>query len=206
MRPKFFNTNKGGGGMPGAITPQGKLVGTSDRMGNWGIKDQQGTSVTIYDSLPFDGRSEWNFFEGASARNFPFTNVNQAGGMLGVGESLVIARAYFVNFTVDPQTGAVTAFSTIDAVPSLLLGEMSFLQNNSRVIKRFTLSSFGASFNVTSKNASNVTHEFDTYLTIQPQLEFVANVKPTAGITVQDTYLRLVLEGPGSIPSTKQNF
>ena len=44
------------------FTPQDKIVGINNRFGNTGIKNQQGSTVVLYDSLPLDGRNEFRFF------------------------------------------------------------------------------------------------------------------------------------------------
>ena len=36
-------------------TPQDKIVGVNNKFGNTNIKNQQGTTRVIYDSLPLDG-------------------------------------------------------------------------------------------------------------------------------------------------------
>lgn len=195
-----------GGGMPGMITPQGKLIGAADQMGNWGIKQMQGTSRKIYDTLPLDGRGVYKFFEGAGARQFPLTNLNQTSGRLGPGEALVMERMYLMFMVINKITGAVTAISTIDAFPDFVAAEFSFIQNNSRIIDRMPLSSNQSEFNAASCFNENTVLHFDTLLTIQPELIFSAEVQLPAGVTVADTYVRLVIEGAGAIPSTKQNF
>ena len=46
----------------GRITPQMKNIAVNSKFGNTGIKAQQGSTVIKYDSLPFDGRTEFRFF------------------------------------------------------------------------------------------------------------------------------------------------
>jgi hypothetical protein len=45
------------------ITPQQKIVGVNNKFGNTNIKNQQGTTRVLYDSLPLDGRTNFRFFE-----------------------------------------------------------------------------------------------------------------------------------------------
>ena len=76
------------------FTPQDKNIAVNNRFGNVGIKQQQGSSVIKYDTLPLDGRTTLNFFEGSAARNFPFSNCGSDGNKLGVGNTLVVERLY----------------------------------------------------------------------------------------------------------------
>jgi hypothetical protein len=48
------------------ITPQNKIVGVNNKFGNTNIKNQQGTTRVIFDSLPLDGSTELRFFENHS--------------------------------------------------------------------------------------------------------------------------------------------
>ena len=45
------------------VTPQQKMVAVNKKFGNTNIKNQQGTTRVIYDSLPLDGRTNFRFFE-----------------------------------------------------------------------------------------------------------------------------------------------
>ena len=80
------------------LTPQQKAVAVNNRFGNTNIKGQQGTTRVIYDSLPLDGATELRFFENASSRQYPFTNITSEGNRLTVGETFVIQKIYFVDF------------------------------------------------------------------------------------------------------------
>lgn len=193
-------------GMPGVITPQAKIVDVAKRLGNNGIPEQQGTTRIIYDSLPLNGVSTFRFFEGSGSRQFPFTNLDGTNGQLGVGETMVLERAYFVIFERNPITGEINSVANIAVNNNLVLGEMNFIQANSQIVKRLKLSSFAAQFNKDAQFATYAVFGFDTDLTIQPQLEFVCEVRTAAGITLDNTFLQLVLEGTGSIISPKQNF
>lgn len=193
-------------GMPGVITPQAKIVDVAKRLGNNGIPEQQGTTRIIYDSLPLNGASTFRFFEGSGSRQFPFTNLDGTNGQLGVGETMVLERAYFLIFERNPITGEINSVANIAVNNNLVLGEMNFIQANSQIVKRLKLSSFAAQFNKDAQFATYAVFGFDTDLTIQPQLEFVCEVRTAAGITLDNTFLQLVLEGTGSIISPKQNF
>jgi len=199
-------------GMPGVITPQAKMIQTGDKFGNFGLAKQQGTTRIIYDTLPLDGRNTFRFFEGANARQFPFTNLNQDGGKLGVGEVMVLERSYLNFFELDPLTGAVLGVTSINNNLNFIQGELNFQQGNSRVIKRMKLTSWASDFNKDAKfgqdavNDGNTVFHYDTLITIQPQLEFIAEVNVGVQPAIANTYVQLVLEGTGGILSPKENF
>lgn len=207
-RPGFA----GGEGMPGRITPQAKMIQTGDKFGNFGLAKQQGTTRIIYDSLPLDGSRTFRFFEGANARQFPFTNLNQDGGKLGVGEVMVMERCYLNFFEVDPLTGAILGVTTINNNLNFIQGELNFLQGNSRVLKRLKLTSFASEFNKEATFGQDAVTDgytvfhFDSLITIQPQLEFIAEVNVAFQPAVANTFVQIVIEGTGGILSPKNVF
>jgi hypothetical protein len=203
MKRNRFSLSQVRSAMPGMITPQGKNAAVSKRLGNTGILEQQGTSVKIYDSLPLDGRTVFNFFDGVNARNYPLTNLNT--NQLGVGETMVMERMYLVFFSI--EGGVVSGYSNINAFPNwIATAELNFVQNNSRIVKNLPLSSMASEFNFDSGHNDDVVMMMDTDLVLQPLLEFVAAIRVNDQAAVANTYVKLVIEGGGSIPSTKNNF
>lgn len=197
------------GSMPGLITPQAKLVNTAKRFGNANAANNQGTTFQIYDSLPLDGRTEYTFFENSGSKSFPLTNLEQSNGKLSVGDTMVIQRAQlvFVTFTnpVAPL-GAVTAIATLNTNLQFQQGELSFLQGNSRLLKRLKMQTWVAQYNKSSQIDNFNVFEFDTDLTIQSLLEFNATLRLPAGVTVANSYAQLILEGNGGLYSAKANY
>ena len=61
------------------FTPQNKIVGVNNKFGNTNIKNQQGTTRVLFDTLPLDGSTELRFFENAASRQYPFTNIGSEG-------------------------------------------------------------------------------------------------------------------------------
>lgn len=191
--------------MPGVITPQAKTIGVADRIGNRQAANQQGTSVVIYDSLPLDGRTEFNFFEGASSRAFPYTNMENNGGKLNVGETMVIEYAQLV-FLTQSAPGVFTAIAGLDANLNFQSGEISFVQGNSQVLKRMKLQTWTNEFNKSSYGQANNVYYFNSLLTLQSLLEFTAKVRVPQSVIVANTFVQLILEGTGGILSPKVNF
>jgi hypothetical protein len=188
----------------GMVTPQQKLIATADKFGNKGIRNQQGTSRIIYDSLPLDGRTEFRFFEESNNRNFPRTNMGAFGNKMGVGETMAIERAYFSVVTFNPATGVVTAVSTLSvAFPSVVVGELNIISANSTTLKQLAILSFLPEYNKSAMHSNAYNFEFDTDLTLQPLLEFIFQLRTGVYTAIANTELRLTLEGVGSIISPR---
>lgn len=189
-------------------SPQQKNMFVQNQLGNRGIKNQQGSTVVIYDSLPLDGRNMYEFFRESANRAFPFTNLINRGGMLNVGESLVVQRAYFTVLEVSPVDGSITSITEVDETtfPDIAGGELSMNIANQITLKPMPILSFVDKWNKSAEFIGDSTFEFDTLVVIPPLLEFIANVKLPAGVTVANSYLRLTIEGAGSIINPKKTL
>ena len=194
------------------VTPQRKAIGVNDKFGNSGIKKQQGSTVIKYDTLELNGTTELRFFDQSSQRNFPFANTGTDGNKLGVGNSMVVERAYLTLCEYDRVANSFTDFKAIDITTgglsdTVLNGEFSFAIANATVIKQIPILSWVPQFNKIAENALNTNYEFDTQIVIPPLLEFVATLRLpnyTAGET--PLYLRLTIEGAGAIIAPKATF
>jgi hypothetical protein len=192
----------------GGFTPQRKAIAVNDKFGNSGIKKQQGSTVIKYDTLDWTGQTELRFFEGSSQRNFPLSNTGSDGNKLGVGNSLVVERAYFTLIVTD-ETGRVTISPLgINAPTELVLSEFGFAIANTEVIKNLPLLSWAPEFNKNAENELNNNFEFDTQIVIPPLLEFVATLRiPTATTLPADrVQIRLTIEGAGAIIAPRATF
>jgi len=190
------------------FTPQDKNIAVNDRFGNSGIKKQQGSSVLKYDTLPLDGRTTLNFFEGAAARNFPFSNCGSDGNKLGVGNTLVVERLYLTLLTIDD--GLLSKADDISAAPdgTLEMGELNLSIANTTVLKNFPVLSTVPYFNYSSGTIREVVYELDTNIVIPPLLEYVMQLRLPA-YNVPDygfLYLRLTIEGSGSLIAPRTTF
>ena len=190
------------------VSPQNKMINTGDKFGNSGLKSQQGSTRVIYDSLVVDGGTNYTFFENANARTFPLTNLTE--GKLGVGETMVIERAYFAFITVDDATGNIVQFEALDGEINSTTGEFKIEQANQIVMKPVPVMSMLSQFNKDAEFDTDVSFSFDTQLTLQPLLEFKVNVRfgsavPAAAVG-ETKYMRCTLEGAGAIISTGKTF
>lgn len=203
MQPRILQN----GVLPDA---QQKIIEVNTKLGNTGIARQQGTTRSIYDSLPMDGNTTLRFFQGAAQRSFPFTNMGSFGNKLEVGESLVVQRAYFTVFTVD--TGStpveVTDLTDFDGIgeTGLYKGEIQLEIANQIVMKPVPLTSFFNLWNYRSFQSQLEVFHFSTKLIIPPLLEFVWTVNFPSYTAVADTFIGLHTEGVGSIISTRINL
>ena len=189
------------------FTPQRKAIGVNDKFGNTGIKNQQGSTVIKYDTLPIDGRTEFRFFEGSAQRNFPYSNTGSDGNKLGVGNTLVVERAYLSIVTTN-ESGNITTVDpiTVSDDPSITLAEFGFMVANSEVIKTVPILSWLPEFNKVAENQLNTNFEFDTQIVLPPLLEYVATLRLAQAYTKANTYLRLTIEGTGAIIAPRTTF
>lgn len=192
----------------GQVTPQMKNISVNDRFGNSGIKKQQGSTVIKYDTLPLDGRTEFRFFEESNQRNFPLSNTGADGNKLGVGNSMVVERAYITVGTYDATTNRWTAVAATGLTTNIaiLTSEFGFTIANSQVIKNIPILSWLPQFNKVAENEVNSNFEFDTQIIIPPLLEFVATLRTQGYTAVENTFVRLTIEGSGAIIAPKTTF
>ena len=196
----------------GFVTPQRKTIGVNDKFGNRGIKKQQGSTVIKYDTLLLDGSTNLRFFDQSSQRNFPLSNTGTDGNKLGVGNSMVVERAYFTICKRD-KSGylfdlAPLALGVSTLIDQLLNGEFNFEIANATVIKQLPILSFIPEFNKVAENSLNTNYEFDTQIVIPPLLEYVATLRlPNYVVSeTEEFYLRLTIEGAGAIIAPKATF
>jgi hypothetical protein len=191
------------------FTPQDKNIAVNDRFGNSGIKKQQGSSVLKYDTLPLDGRTTLNFFEGAAARNFPFSNCGSDGNKLGVGNTLVVERLY-LSIIESNEDGTVTIGKALTAAPdgTIEMGELNLSIANSTVLKNFPVLSTVPTFNYSSGTRTEYVYQLDTNIVIPPLLEYIMQLRLPAYDATAYTgfYLRLTIEGSGSLIAPRTTF
>jgi len=189
------------------FTPQDKNLAVNAKFGNTGIKNQQGTSVLKYDTLPIDGRTTFNFFEGASSRNFPFSNCGSDGNKLGVGNTLVVERIYLTVLLKNEQGNYFPLDESILTLPAIMVGELNFNIANSTVLKNFPILSTVAEFNYSALSNSDQVYELSTNIVIPPLLEYIAQLR-VAKYTYgnPNLHLRLTIEGSGSIIAPRTTF
>jgi hypothetical protein len=191
------------------LTPQQKLVGVNQKFGNTGIKDQQGTSRIIYDSLPTGTNTNFRFFEDSASRNFPFTNTGSDGNKLGVGDTMVIESVIFVVFDVINATGVINPVFVLNANESYLPSLFDFEIANNKVIKKLTLTEGAAQYSKSTSTAP-ADLELETQIVLPPLLPYILELRlpktidaPLAGRT---RYVQAQIIGTGGIIAPRTTF
>lgn len=197
---KFAQAKRGAGGydaLTGQPTPQDKLIHVGQKFGDATLKQMQGTTVDIYDSLPLDGRTNYQFFKGANARIFPYTNMGANGGTLGAGEGLIAKTVQFFFATI---TGtAVTAVSLLSTQTNFVMGEYNVKIGNTDVLKQNKVISTIAPYNYSAGYAGANAKMLETQLAITNWIPIEVTLQPAFGVTVADGYVFCVVSGPGAI-------
>lgn len=191
------------------ITPQQKIVGVNNKFGNTNIKNQQGTTRVLFDSLPLDGSTELRFFENSSSRQYPLTNIGSEGNRLNVGETFVVQKVYFGTIAVDADTGEYTDFEPMgpSGHADYTNGEWSFLIANSQVIKQLPFQTcFLPDTNLTSVNNEDEAFSTFTDIVIPPLLEFVLTYRIQQYSALANLRLVCFIEGTAGILSPQTTF
>lgn len=191
------------------FTPQDKIVGVNNKFGNTNLKNQQGTTRVIFDSLPLDGSTELRFFENANARQYPFTNIGAEGNRLNVGESLVVQKVYFGVMTLN-ESGQPSSFTTpanLGPSEAWYVGEWNFFIANNQVIKQLPwVFSFAQGINITSTNESDEAFGTFTDIVIPPLLEFVLSYRINTYTAQTNRRLVCFIEGTAGILAPQTTF
>jgi hypothetical protein len=76
------------------MSAQQKMLHVADRLGLTTLKDMQGTTRMVYDSIT-TASTNHTFFKGAAQRAFPLTNVGANGNQFQVDEALLVEKIGF---------------------------------------------------------------------------------------------------------------
>jgi hypothetical protein len=189
------------------VTPQQKMVAVNNRFGNNNIKSQQGTTRVLFDSILISPtQTEYRFFENSGSKVYPLTNIGSEGNRLNVGDTFVVQKIYFANFTYDPDTNTISDFNT-GLYTNGLKGELSFQIANSQVIKQLPIEMFAnANCNPTAVNGRDIAFDTFTDIVIPPLLEYVLSVRFATPMTGENTYLACFIEGSAGIIAPQTTF
>jgi len=191
------------------LTPQQKMVGVNQKFGNTGIKNQQGTSRIIYDTLPAGTNTTFRFFEDSASRNFPFTNTGSDGNKLGVGDTMVIESIGLTMIDVNNTTGQIIPYANLLGFVTFYIAYLDFEIANNKVIKKLTLSEGSASYNKgTTINASDL--ELETQIVLPPLLPYILELRLPKAIPAAATgftrYVQAQIIGTGGIIAPRTTF
>ena len=76
------------------MSAQDKMLNVASRLGLTTLKDMQGTTRMVYDSITTAALTH-TFFKGAAQRAFPLTNVGANGNQFQVNEALLVEKIGF---------------------------------------------------------------------------------------------------------------
>jgi hypothetical protein len=83
------------------MSAQDKMITVANRLGLTSLKDMQGTTRMVYDSIT-TAATNFTFFKGAAQRAFPLTNVGANGNQFQVDEALLVEKiGFFVPSAAD---------------------------------------------------------------------------------------------------------
>ena len=192
------------------VTPSAKLAMVNNKLGNPGLKKNQGSTFEVYDYVNVTtgiGTAQvLRFFQSVNTKTAPFTNLQQ--NQLQVGEALSIEYIAFTRLVTD-RAGVLKSLTPLLNLSELSLSQMSILLDNSRIIKVNSLMRSFEAFNTKGGTAKNFLFYPDTDLVIPPQISFttelaVPNNTDTAGVD-DVVYYGCHLFGTGSILNLKTN-
>ena len=192
------------------VTAGAKLALVNNKLGNPGLKKNQGSSSEIYDyvnvTAAIGGTQVIRFFSSVNTKTFPFTNLTN-GNLLQVGEALAVE---FIMLTrMEVKAGVIQKVEPLLNITGFSVSQLSLLLDNSRIIKTNSLMRSLEGFNTKGGTAKNYTFYPDTDLTIPPQISFTAELQIPANIdtAAADTqvYYGCHLLGTGAILNLKTN-
>ena len=190
------------------VTANAKLALVNNKLGNPGLKNNQGSSVEVYDyTLVTPGAAGVvRFFDNVNTKTFPFTNIQQ--NQLQAGEALSIEYIAFTKIVV--KAGEITSFQALtDAVNALSLCGFQLLLDNSRIIKANSLTRSYQTLNTKGQTSANSLFYPDTDLVIPPQIQFTAELNVPANTDAagegETVFYGVHLFGTGAILNLKSN-
>jgi hypothetical protein len=194
----------------GGVTPQQKLVAVNNKFGNVNVKNQQGTSRIIYDSIEITaGKTFYRFFEDSTTRAFPLTNTGSEGNKLGVGDTMVVNQILFSIWQRNNTSGVWDLFGNLLTFNKNALGLIDFDIANNKVIKKLSLTEGLRDFNKDTTGLNNVI-DLETQIVIPPLLQYTLDLQlPAEAFTPQPNqtaYLVCQLIGTGGIIAPRTTF
>lgn len=194
------------------LTPNAKIAMVGNKIGNSGLKNNQGSTQEVYDYIDvtstIGSKQTLRFFESVNTKSFPLTNIQQ--NQLGVGEALSIQWVAFSRIEEVIATGVITSQTALlNTVSGLALSQFSVLLDNSRIIKLNSLTRANSQFNPKGGTSSNYLWYPDTDLTLPPQISFTAELTIPANSDTapagSKVYYGIHLMGTGAILNLKTN-
>jgi len=177
------------------MSAQQKMLHVADRLGLSSLKDMQGSTRMVYDSVT-TAATNFTFFKGAAQRAFPLTNVGANGNQFQVDEALLVEKiGFFVPSAADGISYIGLGSAGLSVKFDLVIG-------NKTVIKDASVELGGEqAFYNDGTAASGVIDLEGVGILIPPQVEYYVVAKPFAfdTRTGQSTRLGCYLFGTGAL-------
>jgi hypothetical protein len=175
------------------MSAQDKMLNVASRLGLTSLKDMQGTTRMVYDSIT-TAANVLTLFKGASQRAFPVTNVGANGNQFQVDEALLVEKiGFFIPTAADGI--AYTGLADLSVKFDLVIG-------NKTVIKDATVEFGGeqAFWNDGALGSSVIDLE-GVGILIPPQVEYyvIAKVFETPNRAAISRRLGCYLYGTGAL-------
>lgn len=177
------------------MSAQQKMLHVADRLGLTTLKDMQGTTRMVYDSVT-TAATTITLFKGASQRAFPLTNVGANGNQFQVDEALLVEK---IGFFI-PQAADGIAYDGLTTVGVSI--KFDLVIGNKTVIKDATCELGGEqAFYNDGTAASGVIDLEGVGILIPPQVEYYVVAKPYsyAGRNASAQRLGCYLFGTGAL-------
>ena len=175
------------------MSAQDKMLNVASRLGLTSLKDMQGTTRMVYDSIT-TANTNFTFFKGASQRAFPLTNVGANGNQFQVNEALLVEKiGFFIPTAADGQDYNGLGGSSV--LFDLVIG-------NKTVIKDATVEFGGEqAFYNDGATGSSVLDLEGVGILIPPQVEYYIMAKSFNTLTREAIEVRLgvYLFGTGAL-------
>lgn len=176
------------------MSAQDKMLNVASRLGLTTLKDMQGTTRMVYDSIT-TASTNFTFFKGASQRTFPLSNVGANGNQFQVNEALLVEKIGFFRPGEDGVSYSGTGPADVSVKFDLVIG-------NKTVMKDVTVEAGGEqAFYNDGTVASSVIDLEGVGILIPPQVEFyiVAKSFNTNTRVAFSTRLGVYLFGTGAL-------
>lgn len=175
------------------MSAQDKMITVANRLGLTSLKDMQGTTRMVYDSITTAALTH-TFFKGAAQRAFPLTNVGANGNQFQVDEALLVEK---IGFFIPTAADGISylGLSGLSVKFDLVIG-------NKTVIKDATCEFGGEqAFYNDGTLASSVIDLEGVGILIPPQVEYyvVAKGLSSDARTAASTRLGCYLFGTGAL-------
>lgn len=180
---------------------QQQLIGVNERLGNVAIKDMQGTTRAIFDTITGTGTDSVTFFSQIASRPYPLSNISE--NKFQVGETLAIQSfaLLFEQTVATTNDNAVVPWQT-QAILDFFIGEQRVMKDVSLEYQNVLVGLSRSAQAITTLSAILM---METPIIIPPQIEFFARVRFDTAVTNTDQ-VTLFVQGMGTLLNTQSNF